>query len=252
MFSIESKNAFITGGSSGIGLAVAKRFLQSGANVIVSDIQGPPDSVLQAGAIFIELDVSDEQKVAAALQEAEDKLGKLDVLINNAGVTGEGNVFMEDNTPELTRRTIEINMQGVYYGLKHGPKHMNDGGSIINTSSLGAIVGFPGLGPYSATKAAVLSYTKTAALELAPRGIRVNAICPTFVRTAMFDADDVDYTQIAETFIPLGRVSETSDLEGFYHFLAAEESAFLTGQAIAVDGGMSLGVSLTAFDKLAG
>ncbi len=252
MFAIESKNTFITGGSSGIGLAVAHRFLQAGATVVIADIQAPPDSVLRSGAIFIELDVSDEQAVAAALQEAENKVGKLDILINNAGITGEGNVFMEDNTPELTQRTIEINMQGVYYGLKHGPKHMNDGGSIINTSSLGAIVGFPGLGPYSAAKAAVLSYTKTAALELAPRGIRVNAICPTFVRTAMFDADDVDYTHIAETFIPLGRVSETYDLEGFYHFLAAEESAFLTGQAIAVDGGMSLGVSLTAYDKLAG
>ncbi len=252
MFSIENKNAFITGGSSGIGLAVAERFLQCGAKVIVADVQPPPTSLLDGGAIFIKLDVSDEEKVAAALQQAEETLGKLDILINNAGVTGEGDVFMEDNTPELTQRTIEINMQGVYYGLKHGPKHMNDGGSIINTSSLGAIVAFPGLGPYSATKAAVLSYTKTAALELAPRRIRVNAICPTFVRTAMFDADDVDYTAIAEAFIPLGRVSETYDLDGFYHFLAADESAFLTGQTIAVDGGMSLGVSLTAYDKLTG
>ena len=251
MFSIESKNTFITGGSSGIGLAVAQRFLQSGAKVIVADIQPPPDSLLEAGAGFIKLDVSDEDKVAAALQQAEDTLGKLDVLINNAGVTGEGNIFMEDNTPEGTRTTIESGVDDVYYGLKHGPKHMNDGGSIINTSALAAVIGFPGLGPYSASKAAVNSYTKTAALELAPRGIRVNAICPTFVRTAMFDADDLDYTQIAETFIPLGRVSETYDLEGFFHFLAAEESAFLTGQAIAVDGGMSLGVSLTAYDKLA-
>jgi len=252
VFSIESKNIFITGGSSGIGLAVAQRFLQCGANVIVSDVQSPPDSILQAGATFIELDVSDEKMVASALQEAEDKLGKLDVLINNAGVTGEGNVFMEDNTPEGTQKTIDINMHGVYYGLKHGPKHMNDGGSIINTSSLAAIVGFPGLGPYSASKAAVLSYTKTAALELAPRGIRVNAVCPTFVRTAMFDADDVDYTEVAEAFIPLGRVSETYDLEGVFHFLAAEESAFLTGQSLAVDGGMSLGVSLQAYDKMVG
>jgi len=251
VFSIESKNCFITGGSSGIGLAVAERFLRCGAKVIVADVQRPPVSVLEDGAIFLELNVADEEQVAAALQQAEDALGKLDILINNAGITGEGNVFMEDNTPELTQRTIDINMQGVYYGLKHGPKHMNNGGSIINTSSLGAIVGFPGLGPYSAAKAAVLSYTRTSALELAPRGIRVNAICPTFVRTAMFDADDVDYTAIAEAFIPLGRVSETFDLEGFYHFLAAEESAFLTGQAIAVDGGMSLGVSLTAFEKLA-
>jgi NAD(P)-dependent dehydrogenase (short-subunit alcohol dehydrogenase family) len=252
VFAIAGKNAFITGGSSGIGLAVAERFLKAGARVIVADVQPPPESLLESGATFIELDVADEQKVEAALQEAEDKLGMLDVLINNAGITGEGNVFMEDNTPELTQRTIDINMQGVYYGLKHGPKHMNDGGSIINTSSLGGIFGFPGLGPYSAAKAAVVSYTKTAALELAPRGIRVNAICPTFTRTAMFEADEVDYTEIAETFTPLGRVSETYDLDGFYHFLAAEESAFLTGQAIAVDGGMSIGTSLTAYEKLTG
>lgn len=252
MFSIDNKNTFITGGSSGIGLAVAERFLKCGAQVIVADLQPPPDTLLEAGAGFIELDVSDEQAVAAALQEAEERLGKLDVLINNAGVTGEGNIFMEDNTPEGTKKTIDINMHGVYYGLKYGPKHMNDGGSIINTSSLAAVIGFPGLGPYSASKAAVNSYTKTAALELAPRGIRVNAICPTFVRTAMFDADDVDYTEVAEAFIPLGRVSETWDLEGFYHFLAAEESAFLTGQSLAVDGGMSLGVSLQAYDKMVG
>lgn len=252
MFSIKGKNTFITGGSSGIGLAVAQRFLKCGANVIVSDVQNPPDSVLEHGASFIELDVSNEEAVASALQEADRRIGKLDVLINNAGVTGEGNTFMEDNTPEGTKKTLDINMHGVYYGLKHGPKHMNDGGSIINTSSLAAIVGFPGLGPYSASKAAVLSYTKTAALELAPRGIRVNAICPTFVRTAMFDADDVDYTEIAEAFIPLGRVSETYDLEGVFHFLAADESAFVTGQAIAVDGGMSLGVSLQAYEKMVG
>jgi NAD(P)-dependent dehydrogenase (short-subunit alcohol dehydrogenase family) len=252
MFSIEGKGAFITGGSSGIGLAVAERFLKAGAKVIVADIQPPPDSLLESGASFIELDVSDEQMVAVALQEAEDRLGKLDVLINNAGITGEGDVFMEDNTPEATQQVIDINMQGVYYGLKHGPKHMNDGGSIINTSSLGGVYGFPGLGPYSAAKAAVLSYTKTAALELAPRKIRVNAICPTFTRTAMFEADDVDYTEIAETFIPLGRVSETWDLDGFYHFLAADESAFFTGQTVVVDGGMSVGTSLTAYEKLTG
>jgi NAD(P)-dependent dehydrogenase (short-subunit alcohol dehydrogenase family) len=249
MFSIEGKNAFITGGASGIGLAVAERFLKAGAKVIITDIQAPPDSVLDAGATFIQLDVSDEEAVAKVLQQAEDKLGKLDVLINNAGITGE-ECFMEDNAPEVTQRVIRINMQGVYYGLKHGPKHMNDGGSIINTSSLGAIVGTPGLGPYSAAKAGVLSYTRVAALELAPRGIRVNAICPTFVRTPMMDADEVDYGQIAEILIPLGRVSETSDLDGFYHFLAADESAFFTGQAVAVDGGQSIGISMTAYEKL--
>jgi NAD(P)-dependent dehydrogenase (short-subunit alcohol dehydrogenase family) len=251
MFLLKNKIAFISGGASGIGLAVAKRFVQAGANVVIGDLQDNSPVLEELGARFIQLDVSDEQQVADTLAAVENDTGKLDVLVNNAGIVGKDGIPIEEGDSELLKKVFEINTFGVYYGLKYGPKHMHDGGSIINTSSQGAFTNIAGSSQYNASKAAVVSLTKMAAVELGHRRIRVNAVCPTFTRTPMMK-DAEEFTSIAETMIPMGRIGTTDDLVGVYHFLAAPESAFFTGQTMIVDGGWTAGVSNAALEKLMG
>ena len=136
-----------------------------------------------------------------------------------------------------------VNLNHVYFGLHYGPARMRDNGSIINTSSVAGLISIPTYAQYSATKAAVNSLTRTAALEMAPRGIRVNAVCPSSIKTDMLPPGHPEIA-IVEAIAPLGRVGETEDVVGLYHFLAADESRYITGQIISVDGGVMAGVSL--------
>ena len=244
MFSLKNKTAFITGGASGIGLAVARRYLAAGARVVIADLHDGTDIAAEIGAIYLSVDVSDSRQVAQALASAEEAVGKLDIIVNNAGITGADSVTFEQLDDSLALKTFEINTYGVMYGLKHGPKHMNDGGAIINTGSQAVYTGMPGSGPYSASKAAVVSMTKMAALELGHRGIWVNAVNPTFTQTPMLESDDVDdFIEFAGSMIPFGRIGTPEDLVGLYHFLAAAESAYITGQSIVVDGGWTAGIT---------
>ena len=205
MFSLDGKNAFITGAAGGIGRAVAERFIQAGASVVITDIVDSQVVATQIGAQFIQADVGSEES---------------------------------------------INQWGVFFGLKHAPGVMNDGGSIINTASLAAIIKMAGSGAYSATKAAVVSMTKMAALELGHRGIRVNAVCPGYIDTALGSGDEGK--MISEQFTALGRVGTPEDLSGVFHFLAAEESAYMTGQALVVDGGWSCGPTPQVLETILG
>lgn len=249
MFSLKSKNAYITGAAGGIGNAVAKRFLKAGANVIITDVTDATQVASEIGALFHRVDVSDEKQVIQSLQKAEEQLGKLDVVVNNAGIGDVGFTF-EDSDQSLIERTTRINQWGVLYGLKHAPKHMNDGGSIINTSSMAAIINLIASGVYSATKAAVISMSRMSALELGERGIRVNAVCPGYIATALGSGDEgVD---LCEAMTALGRVGTTDDLVGLYHFLASNDSSYLTGQALQVDGGWSCGPSKAVLEKVLG
>ena len=240
LFSLEGKNAFVTGAAGGIGRAVAERFVQAGAKVVITDIVDSRAVAEEIGANFIQVDVGSEQSVVAGLQQAVEMLGCLDIVVNNAGVGDVGSLLAE-TTQELMERTTRINQWGVFFGLKHAPKLMNDGGSIINTASLAAIIKMAGSGAYSATKAAVVSLTKMAALELGQRGIRVNAVCPGYIATALGSGEEG--RTLCEQFTALGRVGTTQDLAGVFHFLAADESSYLTGQALVVDGGWSCGPS---------
>lgn len=242
MFSLKGKRTFITGGTAGIGRAVAERFKQAGAEVVIVGRRPQGEAIgKEIGAEFIRADVSDEEQVVQALARAEERLGKLDVLVNNAGVDNTGPTIEKGTSQEL-HRVFALNLDSVYYGLKYGPRHLNDGGSIINTASVAGIFHAPGYGPYAATKAAVISLTKTAALELAPRRIRVNAVCPGSIRTEMLP-DKHPEIPIAEVLCPMGRVGVTDDVVGLYHFLAADESGYITGQVIVADGGLLAGVS---------
>ena len=249
MFSLQNKNAFITGAAGGIGRAVAERFVAAGANVVITDIMDSADVAAEIGARFIQMDVSSEANVEAALREAEDMLGALDIVVNNAGIGDVGTTLAETDSAIIEKIT-RVNQWGVMYGLKHAPPHMNDGGSIINTSSLAALVKMAGSGAYSASKAAVISMTRMAAIELGERGIRVNAVCPGYVDTALGSGDEGRL--ISETFTALGRMATTADMAGVFHFLAADESSYITGQALAVDGGWSCGPSTRVLETVLG
>lgn len=249
MFNLEGKNAYITGAAGGIGHAVAARFCKAGANVIITDVTDAGQAAKDIGAQFLHVDVSDETQVSDSLKQAEGLIGKLDIVVNNAGIGDVGHTF-EKSEQAFIERTTKINQWGVLYGLKHAPKHMNDGGSIINTASVAAFINIIATGVYSATKAAVVSMTAMSALELGSRGIRVNAVCPGYIATALGSGDEgVD---LCEAFTALGRVGTTDDLVGIYHFLASDDSSYLTGQALKVDGGWSCGPSSTVLEKILG
>lgn len=245
-FSLNNKIVFITGGASGIGYAVAERFKAAGATLVVADLKDSFKVSESLGAVFVSADVSDSESLAAALEDAHRKLGPLDVLINNAGINGADGVNITECDDALTRRLFEVNTLGVYHGLKLGPKYLRDGGAIINTASLAANYVFPGSGPYSASKAAVVSMTQMAAAELAPRRIRVNAVAPSFIRTPLA-MDDIElFERIGEKLTHTGRIAEPEEVAAVFHFLASDDASYINGQVIQVDGGMACGMTAAA------
>ena len=239
MFSLAGKRAIITGGSSGIGRTVAEAFVTQGATVVVADISDGTAVASDIGASFVHMDVSDEASVAGAIDTAVELLGgKLDIVVLNAGVGDVGPKF-ENTDQALIEKVTKINYWGVLYGLKHAPSRMNDGGSIISTSSMVAFINIPGAGVYSSGKRAVTSMTEMAALELGSRGIRVNAVCPGYTATALGSGEEGQ--KLCEAFTALGRVASTEDMAGVYVFLASQASAYMTGQSLKVDGGWNCG-----------
>lgn len=240
MFSVEGKKVYITGGSSGIGRAIAEVFIENKADVVIVDVCDATEIAGEIGAQFIQCDVADELSVKQSFQLAESLFNApLDVVILNAGI-GEVGPSIEKTEQSLLEIMTKVNQWGVFYGLKHAPKHMNDGGSIISTSSMGGIICMPGTGVYSAGKRALISLTEMSALELGERNIRVNAVCPGYVDTAM--GNTPEEKKIAETFTALGRhASPKEDISGVYLFLASAASQYITGQALQVDGGWGAG-----------
>lgn len=239
IFTLENKAAFITGGSSGIGLGVAKAFRELGAKVVIGDISDGGDIAREIGAGFVHVDVGDESSVHQAIREATEQLGcNLDVVVLNAGVGDVGPTF-EQTEQALIEKVTRINQWGVLYGLKHAPAFMNDGGSILSTASMAAFINMPGSGVYSAGKRAITSMTEMAALELGVRGIRVNTICPGYTATALGSGDEGQ--KLCAAMTALGRVAEVDDMVGVYAFLASDASRYMTGQSLRVDGGWSCG-----------
>ena len=248
-FSLKDKAVFITGGASGIGLGTVQRFLQEGARVVIADIQPPPQAVLDDGAVYLTVDVSSRDSVIAAFESAVAAIGTLDVLIHNAGAPGKG-VQLTESDEAVLDRLVALNFYGTYYVLKYGPRHMNDGGSIITTASVAGLQQNEGFFDYSATKAAVISMTKTAAVELGLRGIRCNAVAPGPVRTPMLPPGHLLNT-LAKQLSALGRIAEVDDLVGVYHFLASDESKYVTGHTMVVDGGRLTGYRKAVLARLA-
>lgn len=239
MFSLDGKKAFVTGGSSGIGRGVAEALIKQGASVVIADIVDGTAVAREIGASFVTVNVADEDSVSSALKEATNDLGgNLDIVVLNAGIGDVGPTFVETDQ-KLIEKVTRINHYGVLYGFKHAPRNMNNGGSIIATSSMAAFINIPGAGVYSAGKRAVNSMTEMAALELGTRGIRVNAVCPGYTATALGSGEEGQ--KLCEAFTALGRVATVNDMTGIYVFLASDASSYMTGQALKVDGGWHCG-----------
>lgn len=248
-FSLKDKAVFITGGASGIGLGTAERFLQEGARVVIADVQAPPPSVIEAGAVFLTVDVTRREVVMEAFKLAEQAIGLLDVIIHNAGMPGKG-AHITDSDEAVLDKLVALNFYGTYYVLKYGPRHMRDGGAIITTASVAGLQQNEGFFDYSATKAAVISMTKTAAVELGMRGIRCNAVCPGPVKTPMLPPGHILNT-LAKQLSAVGRIAEVDDLVGVYHFLASDQSRYVTGHTMVVDGGRLTGYRKSVLAMLA-
>jgi len=236
VFSLTGKTAVVTGGSSGIGRAIARRFRDAGARVLVADRHPPPDDFA-----FHQTDVALEADVAAMLDTARRDFGCVNLLVNNAGIQPLG-VGFAGLTGPLLERTFAVNVHGVAFGVKHAARVLADGGRVINLASFVGLLATPGTAVYSASKAAVIHLTRLAAIELAPRRITVNAVSPGTIRTpAVTDIPDNPEIPFIEQRTPLGRLGEPDDVAALCHFLASDEAAYITGQNIAVDGGLTAG-----------
>ncbi|MDM8010905.1 MAG: SDR family oxidoreductase [Parasphingorhabdus sp.] len=242
------RTAFITGGTSGIGRATALRLASAGWRVAAVGRRDMANAGETPNILPLCADVTDESALANALARTEAELGKIDLLFNNAGGEniGEG---IEEQDAQGFRDLIELNVIAVYNGLRLGPAHMKDGGSIVNTASVAAIIHLPGYAQYSATKAAVVSLSKSAALELAARRIRVNAIAPGSIWSEMLEPGNPEVA-LVEIACPLGRVGEADEVAKLVEFLANDGSAYITGQLLPIDGGVTAGYSQAMIEKL--
>jgi 3alpha(or 20beta)-hydroxysteroid dehydrogenase len=249
-FSLENEVAVITGGGSGIGLNTAKRFRNAGAKVVIADMQDASAVAEEIDAFFVKTDVGDEFQVKELMQTAVEVYGKLDIVVNNAGVFADYKSLAETSTNDFDF-CFKVNTKGVAWGIKYAQAHLSEGGRIINTASYAATQGVVDLSSYVASKHAVIGLTKSAALELANRKIRVNCVCPSTVDTPMAHEGEGDYLVEAEkTLVPLGRICQAEEVAALIHFLAARDCDFINGQAISIDGGLSAGISKRAFEKL--
>ena len=247
------KVALVTGGASGIGRACAQLFAKEGASVVVSDValEGGQQTVrLIEGLIeedggdvsFVEADVSKAAQVEALVGRTVETYGRLDYAFNNAGIEGRMATNTADYPEEDWDRVIAINLKGVWLCMKHEiPQMLSQGaGSIVNNSSVEGLVGLEGTSAYAASKHGVVGLTKTAALEYAQSGIRVNAVCPGLIRTPMVERYSRGDAEIEAQFAavePVGRMGSAEEVGEAVVWLCSEAASFVTGHAMAVDGG---------------
>ncbi|MGE4267660.1 MAG: 3-oxoacyl-[acyl-carrier-protein] reductase [Deferribacterales bacterium] len=246
---LEGKVALVTGASSGIGRIIALKMAAQGAKVAVNyidiaNIKADAEAVVKeitdkgGVAAAFAADVSKEDSVEAMIKEVEGKLGAVDILVNNAGITQDGLIMRMK--VEQWERVLDINLKGAFICTKAALKGMMKKryGKIVNIASVVGFSGNAGQANYSASKAGLVGLTKTSAQELASRGIRVNAVAPGFIRTAMTDGLPKDVVDAMLAKISLGELGEADDVAEAVMFLASPASDYITGQTIHVNGGM--------------
>jgi NAD(P)-dependent dehydrogenase (short-subunit alcohol dehydrogenase family) len=246
---MKDKVALVTGGSSGIGRAAALAFAREGAKVVVADVQvaGGQETVRLIGdaggeAVFVRTDVASPVEVQALVDQAVQRYGRLDCAFNNAGIEGTLAPTAECSE-ENWNRTLEVNLKGVWLCMKAEIAQMlkQGGGAIVNTASVAGLVGFQNLPAYCASKGGVVQLTRTAALEYAKMGIRINAVCPGVIRTAMVERVTGGNPQTEAQFVamePVGRMGTPEEVAAAVVWLCSDAASFVTGHPMVVDGGL--------------
>jgi NAD(P)-dependent dehydrogenase (short-subunit alcohol dehydrogenase family) len=245
----EGKVALVTGGGSGIGRETALTFARRGAHVVIADVNaaGGAETLRQIAAAggeaaFVLTDVSQGHQVEAMVQLAVTRFGRLDMAFNNAGIEGKVGTSTIDYSEEDWDRVIQVDLKGVWLCMKYEITQMlrQGSGAIVNTSSIAGLVGLTGSSPYVASKHGVIGLTKTAALEYAQQGIRVNAVCPGVVRTPLVERIIGDVEGREQQYMeaqPIGRMGAPLEIAEAVLWLCSDAASFVTGHALSVDGG---------------
>ena len=241
-FHLNGRVAVVTGAASGLGKAIAAGLAAVGARVVCVDISGDTNerAAPRVGGIALTLDVTDAGEVEAAVVEVVSRTGRIDVLVNSAGIGGRGAAV--SYSPELLDRTIDVNLKGTFFMCQSVGRRMIEagGGSIINIASVGGLVAFPGSVGYQASKGGVVQLTRTLAVEWAASGVRVNAVAPGHIGTELVRRQWETEPELKQYFLsrtPMNRLGTPDDVAGPVVFLAGDAAAMVTGQIIAVDGG---------------
>jgi NAD(P)-dependent dehydrogenase (short-subunit alcohol dehydrogenase family) len=249
---LSGRNALIIGATEGIGRATALAFAAAGANVFAAGLgaergQSLVEEIRSGGrvdAAFMEADVAREAEVKALVEAAAKRFGRIHAAVNNAGIEGAFGP-VQDATTDTFDRIINVNLRGVWHGLKYQVPHMleHGGGAIVNTASSAGVQPIPNVAIYTASKHAVVGLTKATALEVAKSNIRVNAVAPGPVNTGLLHrmvAGNIDLSVIAEG-VPMARISEPPEVAGAILWLCSDAASFVTGHVMVVDGGMTVG-----------
>ena len=246
-FDLSGKAAIVTGGNGGIGLGIARGLAQAGANIVVAARnQQKTDSALEelrglgVIAIGVPTEVTDEGDVANMVRATMDEFGRVDILVNNAGITRD-NIFIRMKEGEWDE-VLTVNLKGAFNMTKAVARSMmkRRSGVILNVTSVVGLVGNAGQANYAASKAGLIGFTKSIAKELASRGVRCNAIAPGFISTDMTATLPEEAVEALQEQIPLGYFGDPGDVAGLARFLAGPAGRYITGQVIAVDGGMAM------------
>ena len=243
-----NKTVIITGGTTGIGKATALKFAQNGFNVVVTSRNSNKETDLKnefqkqgLEVNFAVLDVTNEQQVKEVIEDTVSKFGKLDVIVNNSGIS-LGNAILADTESDELKQMLETNVMGVYYGMKYAIIEMlkTGGGTIVNLASIAGLNGLYATAQYNASKHAVVGLTKGASIDYAQQGIRVNAVAPGAIKTDILKnaiaSGTYDVSSI-EAIHPMNRLGEVEDIAKAIYFLASDENTFMTGTILNIDGG---------------
>lgn len=239
---LENKVAIITGGAAGIGAATAIKFAEEGAKVVIWDLDETKGKALaeKLNATFAKVNTANYADIEVAAKAVNDKFGRIDILINNAGITRDST--LKKMTVEQWQQVIDVNLTGVFYCTKIISEYMlaNNWGRIVNASSVVGIYGNFGQTNYVATKSALIGMTKTLARELGRKGITVNAVAPGFIATEMVAAMPENVIEGMKAKVPLARLGDPKEIANVYAFLSSDEASYINGHTLSVDGGMTV------------